>query len=107
IMLTRRMFPGALAGSAAAALARATGRRIPVAVQLFSLRRQCEQDLEATLRWVRQAGFEGVEFAGFYGRTATQLKSLLDENQLRCCGSHTPLPQLTGDSLQRTADFNA
>ena len=47
-----------------------------------------------------------MELAGFYGRTAGQLKNLLAKNSLTCCGSHTPLPELTGDKLQTTVEYN-
>jgi sugar phosphate isomerase/epimerase len=78
-----------------------------VAIQLFSLRRQCEQDLGRTLAYIREVGFDGVELAGFYGRTADQFKALLDENSLACCGSHTPLPELTGAKFDNTVEANA
>jgi sugar phosphate isomerase/epimerase len=103
-LLTRRQMTGVLATLA-------TGRwraaaRVRVALQLFSLRKQCEEDLEGTLAYVREIGFEGVELAGFYGRTAAQLRDLLEKNSLTCCGSHTPLPQLTGDHLKTTIADN-
>jgi sugar phosphate isomerase/epimerase len=101
---TRRQFTGALAALTVAKLRAAA--RIPVAVQLFSLRTQCEQDPQGTLRYVREVGFEGVELAGYYGRTAAQWKELLQQNSLRCCGSHTPLPELTGDRFQATVENN-
>jgi len=78
-----------------------------VAIQLFSLRRQCEQDLEGTLAYIREVGFEGVELAGFYGRTADQFKALLDENSLACCGSHTPLAELMSAKFDNTVEQNA
>jgi hypothetical protein len=67
-MLTRRHFGTALASVAAGSLW--VRSRIPVAIQLFSLRRQCEQDLEGALAYIREVGFDGVELAGFYSRTA-------------------------------------
>jgi sugar phosphate isomerase/epimerase len=103
-MLTRRQFSGVLAALAAGELRAETS--VPVALQLFSLRKQCEEDLEGTLAYVREIGFEGVELADFYGRTAAQLKGLLDKNSLKCCGSHTPLPQLTGSNLEATVEYS-
>ncbi len=103
-LLTRRQATGVFAALATGQLRAAA--RVPVAIQLFSLRRQCEQDLEGTLAYVREVGFEGVELAGFYGRTAAQLRDMLAQHSLRCCGSHTPLPQLTGDKLNSTIEDN-
>jgi sugar phosphate isomerase/epimerase len=80
--------------------------RIPIGVQLYSVRRECEKDLEKTLAEVAKIGYEGVEFADYYGRTAEQLRKLLDENGLKCCGTHTQLDTLLGDELQKTIEFN-
>jgi sugar phosphate isomerase/epimerase len=79
---------------------------IPVALQLFSLRTQCELDLQGTLAYLREVGFRGVELAGLYGRTPAQMRALLDENSLECCGSHTPLPELIGPNFDRTVAAN-
>jgi sugar phosphate isomerase/epimerase len=51
-------------------------------------------------------GYEGVEFAGYYGRTAEELRALLDENGLRCAGTHAQLATILGDELERTIAFN-
>ena len=51
-------------------------------------------------------GYEGVEFAGYYGRTAGQLRKMLDDNGLLCCGTHTGLDTLLGDNLAKTIEFN-
>lgn len=104
-MLTRRHFGTAIASVAVGSLW--AGSQIPVAIQLFSLRRQCEQDLEGTLAYIREVGFGGVELAGFYGRTADQFKALLDENSLACCGSHTPLIELMGSKFDNAVKENA
>jgi sugar phosphate isomerase/epimerase len=104
-VLTRRQFGTAIASVAAGSLW--AGSRIPVAIQLFSLRRQCEQDLGGTLAYIREVGFDGVELAGFYGRTADQFKAILDETSLTCCGSHTPLTDLMGSKFDNTVKENA
>src|SRR4051812_12310971 len=103
--MTRRSFAALLAGGGFAAVSRAAAK-VPIAVQLFSIRLQCEKDLEGTLAWVRQIGFEGVEFAGYYGRSASELRKLLSANGLRCCGAHTPLPELSGAKLDQTIEFH-
>ena len=47
-----------------------------------------------------------MEFAGYYGRTATDMRKLLDDNGLRCCGTHTALDTLEGDALAKTVEYN-
>lgn len=59
-----------------------------------------------TLAAVRSFGYEGVEFAGFYGWRSPEIRELLHANSLTPCGSHTPLDQLTGDKFAETVAFN-
>ena len=48
----------------------------------------------------------GVEFAGYYGRSAKELRKLLDDNGLIACGTHTPYESVLGDKLKETVEFN-
>lgn len=82
------------------------GRRIRVALQLFSVRDQCEHNLPATLAAVRSFGYEGVEFAGFYGWRAPEIRRLLLDTGLTPCGSHTPLEELLGSRFDRAVAFS-
>jgi sugar phosphate isomerase/epimerase len=79
---------------------------LPIALQLYSVRKDCEQDLPGVLQQVGRMGYDGVEFAGYYGRSAPELKKLLDDNGLRCAGTHTALNTILGDELGRTVEFN-
>lgn len=88
------------------ALPLAAARKIPIALQLYSVRKLCAEDLPGTLAGLKKAGYEGVEFAGYHNRTAAELKKLLDDNGLKCCGTHTSIATLTGDEFQKTVDFN-
>lgn len=81
-------------------------KRIPIGLQLYSVREDCQKDLPRVLEAVAQMGYEGVEFAGYYGRSAKELRKLLDQNGLRCCGTHTGLNTLEGDALAKTVEFN-
>ncbi len=82
-------------------------KKIPIALQLYSVRDDCAKDLPGVLRAVGKMGYQGVEFAGYHGRKADELCKMLDDNGLRCCGTHTGLDTLTGDALKSTAEFNA
>ena len=50
---------------------------LPVALQLFSVREELDADFEGTLRKVKALGYQGVEFAGLYGRSAETVRKLL------------------------------
>jgi len=81
-------------------------RRAPIGLQLYSVREDCKRDLPGTIAAVAKMGYKGVEFAGYYDRSAKQLLKMLDDNGLVCCGTHTGLDTLLGDNLARTIEFN-
>jgi sugar phosphate isomerase/epimerase len=87
-------------------MAASTGRKIPLALQLYSVRKDCEKDLPGTLNAVGKIGYKAVEFAGYYGRDAKALRKLLDDAGLKCCGTHTQITTLLGDELAKTVEFN-
>jgi len=81
-------------------------RKIPLGLQLYSVRAECQKDLPATIEAVAEIGYQGVEFAGYYDYSAKDLRKLLDDNGLKCCGSHTQLDTLLDDNLPKTIEFN-
>jgi sugar phosphate isomerase/epimerase len=80
--------------------------RIPIALQLFSVRDDCARDLSGTLAAVAKMGYQGVEFAGYHGRSAAELRKMLDDLGLKVAGTHIGLDTLLGDELERTIEFN-
>ncbi len=84
----------------------ASGRKIPVGLQLYSVRDQCAKDLPGTLAAVAKIGYQHVEFAGYYDRSAKELRQMLDDNGLKACGTHTPYESVQGDKLKETIEFN-
>lgn len=80
--------------------------RTQIGLQLYSVRDDCARDLEGTIQAVGRMGYEGVEFAGYYGRTAEELRRMLDRAGLKCCGTHIGLDSLMGDELAKTIAFN-
>lgn len=80
--------------------------KIPIALQLYSVREDCTHDLPATLESVADMDYEGVEFAGYYGRSANELRDILDSVGLRVCGTHISIESLLGGELERTIEFN-
>jgi sugar phosphate isomerase/epimerase len=67
--------------------------KIPIAVQMYTLREEADRDFAGTLKKVAELGFDGVEFAGFGGLTAKEVKVLLDEYDLRVAACHVPLEE--------------
>ncbi len=88
------------------AAARADKKKIPLGLQLYSVRHDCQKDLPRVIEAVAKMGYDGVEFAGYYGRKANELRKLLDDAGLKCCGTHTGLNTLGDDALEATIEFN-
>jgi len=80
--------------------------KIPIALQLYSVREDCQRDLPGTLAAVAKMGYAGVEFAGYYNRSAAELRKLVDDLGLKVAGTHIGLNTLLGDELPRTIEFN-
>ena len=52
---------------------------IEYGLQLYSVRDISNTDLRGTLKAVAEMGYKYVEFAGFFGNSAEDVKSWLDE----------------------------
>ena len=81
-------------------------QKIPVGVQLYSVREDCARDLPATLQAIAKMGYAGVEFAGYYHYDAASLRRLLDDSGLQCCGAHIGVDQLQGAAFEPTVAFH-
>lgn len=66
-----------------------------IALQLWSIKEDCEKDFRSALQEVKKAGYAGVEFAGYHGLLASELRELLTTLDLEIAGSHIPYEQLT------------
>lgn len=80
--------------------------KIPIALQVYSVREEAEKDTAGVLAAVAKMGYEGVEFAGYYGHSAQELRKMLDDNGLKCAGTHIGLDTLLGDEFEKTVEFN-
>jgi hypothetical protein len=96
-----------LAGALATCLPVSAASRIPIAVQLYSVRRECKENFDAAIEQVAAMGFEGVEFAGYYSyaERASDLRKRLEALKLKAAGTHIGLETLRGDALKRTITF--
>src|SRR5690242_4335733 len=111
--ISRREVLKASAGAAALCatgvnLFAADGKKIPVGLELYSVRDDMKKDLPGTIAAVAQMGYVGVEFAGYFGRKADELKKILDDNHIVCPSTHIPggLDALTGDNFEKSIAFH-
>ncbi len=77
-----------------------------VGVQLYSVRELCKKDLVGTLKALKAMGYAGVEFAGYYDKSAKDLKQLLDDTGLVACGTHTGQDTINPQNIAKTIAFN-
>ncbi len=78
---------------------------IPIALQMYTLREQAAEDFVGTIRHVAEIGYAGVEFAGYGGLSAAEMKALLEELELKPAGSHVPL-HLLENELDGVIDYS-
>ena len=86
---------------------------VPIGLQLFSVRGECTKDLPATLEAVARIGYVAVEPWGYggealewMGHSGKDIRRMLDDNGLKCCGMHLRTDALLGDNLARTIALN-
>ncbi|TDQ36096.1 sugar phosphate isomerase/epimerase family protein [Aureibacillus halotolerans] len=75
-----------------------------IGVQMFTLREESAKDFVGTLEKVAELGFQGVEFAGYYGMTAAALNHELERLNLTAISAHVPIDQLR-DNLEDAIAF--
>ncbi len=85
-------------------------QKIPVGLELYSVRNELKQDLNGTVRAVAKMGYEVVEFfAPYYAWTEQQTKDtrkLLDDLGIKCLSTHNDAKNFQPDNLAKTADMN-
>ena len=80
---------------------------IPVALQLYSLRDAAKKDFLQTVRDAAAAGYEGVEFAGFFGQPAAAVRKTAADAGLAVAGAHVGFDLLQPDQFNATVDYHA
>lgn len=59
-----------------------------IGIQLYSLRDDMEKDMEGTLKKVAEMGYDCVEFAGYFGHSAEEIRGWLDKYGLEAVSVH-------------------
>ena len=71
--------------------------KFPIALQLYTVRENMATDVESTLKKVKELGYEGVEFAGLFGKTASEMKVLCEKIGLVPVSAHVPFVDMMKD----------
>ena len=70
-------------------------KKLPVGVQLYSVRTDLEKDFYGTLKAVKEMGYAGVEFYGeYYGNSVVQIKKWCTELGLIPFSNHVPFQEM-------------
>src|SRR5437867_1604401 len=104
-MISRRAF---LSTTAVALLPPA--KKIPVGLELYSVRDELAKDLMGTVKAVAQMGYEIVEFYAPYFKWtqqyAKEVRAWMDSLNIRCNSTHNDAEALTPEGLMKAAELN-
>ena len=109
--LSRRAFM-AIAGAApfAASAAFAQSKRIPVGIELYSVRGELMKDLPGTVRAVAKMGYQVVEFYSPYLNWTTEqakdVRKLLDDLGIKCPSTHNGANSISEANLPKAIELN-
>lgn len=99
----------AMAGAVPLAPALAA-KKIPIGLELYSVRNELRQDLFGTVRAVAKMGYEGVEFFSPYFEWTTnyamEVRKLLDDLKLPCFSTHNGANAFEPQNLDKAIELN-
>lgn len=75
-------------------------------IQLYSVRDLAEESLEKALCAVASMGYQYVEFAGFFGHSAREVKAMLARYGLSVSGAHVGVGELARDQIAQTVAYH-
>lgn len=79
-------------------------KKFKVGIQLYSLRDAMEKDMDSTLKTVKEMGYDYVEFAGYFGKSAEEVKAILDKYGLEAVSVHQAIG-LFEEEGQKAVDY--
>ncbi|GHV11929.1 sugar phosphate isomerase [Spirochaetia bacterium] len=65
-----------------------------ISLQLYSIKEEAKENFSHALELTARAGYQGVEFAGYFGNTPAQMKELLKKYGLKAVSTHVGIPRL-------------
>ena len=111
--ISRRHFLAAAAATplaTAVAQQRKTGTKVPVGLELYSVRNELGKDLTGTVTAVAKMGYQVVEFyAPYFSWTPAQAKEvrkMLDDLGVKCNSTHNGSNAFSGDGVAKAIELN-
>ena len=104
------MMSGAAAVAGALPAIAGKAKRVPIGLELYSVRDELAKDLMGTVRAVAKQGYEVVEFYSPYAQWtpeyAHEVRKLLDDVGIKCNSTHNNRSGLEGDGLKMAIELN-
>ena len=108
--LSRRTFLAMAGAMPFAASLLAQMKKVPVGIELYSVRGELVKDLKGTVTAVAKMGYEVVEFYSPYlnwtPETAKENRKLLDDLGIKCLSTHNSAQAVSADNLPKTIELN-
>ena len=99
-----------LAMAAAAIPASAAKKKIPVGLEMYSVRGEMQKDLMGAINAVAKAGYQGMEFYAPYMQwtpeKAKDVRKLMDDLNVKCFSTHNGVNSFSGDGMKKAIELN-
>lgn len=80
-------------------------KTLPIAVQVYSVREEAERDFAGTMKKLSEMGYDGVELAGLYGKSAEEIRDSIKAAGLIAISAHVSYDELAGDLEKTLQDY--
>ena len=75
-------------------------------IQLYSVRDAMKEDMAKALKQIAELGYTAVEFAGFFDKSAEDVRAMLDEYGLAISGTHSMYTELRPSVIMDTIKYH-
>lgn len=79
--------------------------KLPVAVQLYSVRDEMAQDFEGTIAKMKELGYDGVEFAGLFDHSPAEVRAICEKVGIIPISAHVPYYDMLEDPEKVLSDY--
>ena len=80
-------------------------KTLPIAVQVYSVREEADHDFAGTMKKLGEMGYDGVELAGLYGKSAEEIRDSIKAAGLTAISAHVSYDELAGDLEKTLQDY--
>ncbi len=78
---------------------------LPIAVQLYSVRDEMETDFYGTIKKMKELGYDGIEFAGLFGQSPSEIKTFCEKEGITPISAHVPYYDMLENPEKVLSDY--